>query len=142
MGYLAENLVYFMAEAVDRNGKKDPSLGMKNKWDIAEKTRKESDKAISDFEKTVARTSKVGDEAGSESYVSNLNKVHKYRHRYPYPSPSSDSPKACMHHDKHAVKSLNSDSAASAAHAKLMHKDIKKAHNESALFNDPIWDKL
>ena len=85
MGYLAENLAYFMAEAVDRNGKKDPSLGMKNKWDMAKKTGKERDKAISDFEKAVARTSKVGDEAGSKSYVSNLNKVHKYSHYYPYP---------------------------------------------------------
>ena len=146
MGYLAENLVYFMAEAVDRNGKKDPSLGMKHADDFVKKTKDESISASRDARKAGMHSHGVRDTVGNRSYTDAGNKIDSHLRNTSNKTPGwhgfDDSAKGSVQRNIDNRKNANDNATCISTHAKLMHRDAKKAHNESALFNDPIWDEL
>ena len=146
MGYLAENLAYFMAEAVDRNGKKDPSLGMKHPNDFVNKYKNIDNNAFDSMRKAEKRHDRISqtikpDDGGWDASVRMAH--HKYEcgadHRM---NNGSRSKNGYVNASKCYTRHANSAETDYSTHSKLMTRDAKKAHNESALFNDPIWDEL
>ena len=153
MGYLAENLVYFMAEAVDRNGKKDPSLGMKHAKDFDKKYKGIEHKAFEDNYNAEQRhehiyQSGIADNGGLDASHRMIHHKNKYGTDSRMDRMDSDghSGKYNCHTNfpKYYARHNGSEETDHLTHAKLMTRDAKakKAHNESALFNDPIWDEL
>ena len=147
MGYLAENLVYFMAEAVDRNGKKDPSLGMKHADDFVKKTKDERRNAIRNNNKALMHMAKVDSKADDDSFANAHNKInahplHNTRKEHTPDNYFALSAKDDFYNNTNARKDANISATKISSTTKLMRRDAKKAHNESALFNDPIWDEL
>lgn len=130
MGYLAENLVYFMAEAVDRNGKKDPSLGMKHPKDFVNKYKKQEDESKKDLE---SRKNRAFTKIQTSDSTDGRTKYMMTRPGY------SDA-------KNHWVNASMNNREAREMNGILgqarHYERAAKAHNESALFNDPIWDKL
>lgn len=131
MSYLAENLAMFMAEAVDRNGKKDPSLNMKHPSDMVKKYKNQENEAKKDYESRLNRTiTKLQTSDAAPQGV-----------RY---AATRNGAKDVLKHKTNAVTYNNSTKELNGvlAGAKAAEREKKKCHNESALFNDPIWDEL